>query len=499
MRPSRRAVATPVIAFFVSVLVVVAVFAYASLSQPQSSSSSVTSTSQFTSSTSSTRASSSRSSQSGTYPEGQPYLNLSKIYAGLGLPKLTYSSYSPYLPSKPNYTLEYQTTGANFQVGSVGGGVISLDQAVGIAAVKAGLNPSGYSLAEADFEPGVIVNSTLSLHPEWILFFARAYDGYWLYGDVGNEAVSVEANVDALTGTVYPSGISPANGASSTSSLESNPTPANLELNVNSSAALDAVRSSSLPGVPEALSSGGSVTFMEPRIVLFGPSSDNEAFMKPLNVSLSGQYALCWVIGLFSQTPGAGYQGIFAVDAGTGQLVSGWPQALYPNTLFESVAGSLNYSSASNLTISQEVFQIDGGIIGTSGSLPVIVPNVVVVKPGSTASMGLNFSSTMTNGVDGTLSFTNPLPGIESLASNGVPQGVSFQFEPQSLVVPENGSANTKLLLSVSDGAPSGTYLIEVNAKLYGPQGSSQGTSSILFFLSVWNGAGEWPPPPTVN
>ncbi len=124
--------------------------------------------------TNSTESRNSSSSSQSSYPDGQAYLDVSTVYAGLGYPKLTYSSYSPYLPGRPNYTMEYQTKNTSFQVGSVGGDVINLAQAVGIAVEKAGLNPSNYSLAEADFEPGVIVNSTLSIHPEWLLFFAAS-------------------------------------------------------------------------------------------------------------------------------------------------------------------------------------------------------------------------------------------------------------------------------------------------------------------------------------
>ncbi len=160
-----------------------------------------------------------------------------------------------------------------------------------------------------------------------------------------------------------------------------------FELDVNSSEALRAVRNSNLSGIPEALSADGSITFMAPRIVLFGPSSDNEAFMNPVYASLNGHYDLCWVIGLFSPTPQYGYQGTFAVDTQTGKLLSGWAEALYPSMQTEGVTGSLNYSSASSLTVSQEIFHIDGGIVGSPGSLPVTVPNVVVVGPGSTASI----------------------------------------------------------------------------------------------------------------
>ena len=417
----------------------------------------------------------------------------------LGYPTVTYSSYSPYLPSKPNYTMEYQTGGVDFQVGSVGGDVIGLDQAVNPAAQKAGLNPTNYSLADADFEPGVIINNTLTIHPEWILFFAQVVDGYWLWGTVGNGAVSVQVSVDALNGTtLVPNGSSPSNGATSPSG-SSLPASGQFELVVNSSKALSAVRSSNLSGVPEALSAGGSVSFMSPRVVLFGPQSDNEAFKNPVNTSLDGFYDLCWVIGLFSPTPEYGYQAIFAVDAQTGKLVSGWAQMLFPGMQIESVMGSVNDSSASNLAVSQETFQIGGGIIGSSGLLPVTVPDVVVVRPGSTASIGLNFSSTRTEGISATLSSTNPLPGIEALSQSGIPQGVSFQFGPQTLVVPADGSKSTQLLITVDKNAPSETYLIEVNAALQNPQGNPQGTSEILFFLSVWSGAGQWPPPPTIG
>jgi hypothetical protein len=430
---------------------------------------------------------------------GQSYLNVPAIYSDLGYPKITYSSYSPYLPSEPNFTMQYQTKNTSFQVGSVGGDVISLQQAVGMAAEESGLGSSDYNLAEADFEPGVVVNSTLSLRPEWLLFFARVYEGYWLWGDVGNTAVSVEVNLDALNGTVYPSRTPPISGVTSSSNLASLPSMTNLELRVNLSVALDAVRNSGLSGIPKALSSDGSITFVYPRIVLFGPSSNNAAFMDPINASLSGHYDLCWVIGLFSPTSEYGYQGTFAVDARTGELVSGWAQALFPSMQIEGITGSLDYSSASNLAVSQEVFQIDGSVIGRSGSLTVTVPNVLVAKPGSIASIELNFTSTMTKSVNATLHSLNPLPGFEPLSSSGTPRGVSLQLEPQALVVPGNGSADARLLISIDKDAPSGTYLIEVNGILYYSGWAQPGTSSVLFLLSVWSGAGQWPPPPTVE
>jgi hypothetical protein len=432
--------------------------------------------------TGSTSSSGSSSSESG-YPEDEAL-----YYSGLGYPRLTYSVSSPYLPSKPNYTMEYQTTSVTFQVGSVGGDVIDLNQAVGIAAAEAGLDPTNYSLAQADFDPGIIVNSTLSLHPEWVLSFARVYDSYWLWGGVGSGAVSVQVDVDALNGT-----------ASSSTSLPKVLPLGQFKLNVNAGAALGTVRNSSLPGVPEELSANGSVIFVSPRIVLFGPSSVSAAFMNPIDPSFDGQYELCWVVDLSSPTPQNGYQGTFAVDAETGALISSWAEALPPTTQVGNVTASLDYLSARNLTLSKEAFQIDGGIIGSSGSLPVTVPDVVVVSQNSTASIGLNFSSTLPEDVTDTLSFANPLPGIESLSQDGMPPRVSLLLEPQSSAVPGGQTSSAQLLISAGKGAPSGTYLVEVDVKLYDQHGAPQGASEILFFLSIWDGAGHWPPPPIIK
>ncbi|MDG7015990.1 MAG: hypothetical protein JRM82_01290 [Nitrososphaerota archaeon] len=371
---------------------------------------------------------------------GQAYLTVSPAYAALGYPKVTYSSYSPYSPDKPNFTLEYQTASTSFQVGSVGGDVIPFAQAVGAGAEKAGLNPSNYSLAEADFEPGVVVNSTLSISPEWILFFAQVYKGYWLWGDVGNSAVSVQVDVDALSGSATVSPEYFANGASPPSAVGPGlPTLGRFTLNVNSSQALAAVRSNELQSVPRALSADGMVTSSAPRVVLFGQASNNEAFMSPVNSTFDGRYALCWVFTMFSPTPGpAGYQGTFAVDAQTGQLLSGWAQELYPSMHIETVGASLDLSRTGNLTVSQETFQINGSVVGRSGTVPVKVPNVLIARPGSSSSIYVNFTSSFP---DRTMnmslqSFSNPLPAFQNLSSDGLPPGVSARFVTSSVAVP---------------------------------------------------------------
>ena len=257
----------------------------------------------------------SSSTNSSSYQSGQGYLSVPKVYSDLGYPKVTYSDYSPYLPSKPNFTMEYQTKNVNFQVGSVeNASVIGLNQAVGLATGRLNLTVQ-LQLGYATFYPGTIVNSTLAIHPMWYLFLAGVYDGFWAYGSYGNGAFSAEADIDALTGAA-PSG----SGGIDLSSL---PQSGHYEIDVNSSRALETVRSEggNIAGIPSALTENGTVSFMEPRIVLLGPTSNNAAFQNPLDASLSGQKRLCWVIQLHSPAPEYGYQGTFAVDALTGRLI----------------------------------------------------------------------------------------------------------------------------------------------------------------------------------
>jgi hypothetical protein len=150
-----------------------------------------------------------------------------------------------------------------------------------------------------------------------------------------------------------------------------------------------------------------------------------------------------------------------------------------------------------NFTASQEIFQINGSIVGSTNPAAVAVPTAVLARPGSNGSIDLNFTSTITNNnFNVTLSSSNPLPGIQILSStDGLPQGVSFRFTKQSMIIPQNGSTTSQLLITVDRNAPSGTYLIEVDGMLAGQPGAMK----ILFFLTVWDGHGEWPPPPIVK
>jgi hypothetical protein len=204
---------------------------------------------------------------------------------------------------------------------------------------------------------------------------------------------------------------------------------------------------------------------------------------------------LCWILQLTSPSPDYGYQGTFAVDAQTGALVSGWAQNLYPNTLEEYVSGAVDFSHVEGFSVASETFLVNGSVLGMPGSVPVVVPDVVVLGPGSSGSIGFNFSSTLQTDASESLSFENPLPGIQTLASNGLPQGVNVTFSGQPFTVPNNGSAESTISIAVASDAPSGTFLMELTASQSGTQ---VGESGVLFLMTVWNGTGTWPLPPTV-
>ncbi len=415
-------------------------------------------------------------------------MNVPRVYSALGYPKITYNANNiRYVAPEPNFTLTYHTPSVYLHIGSLSAPVIGLARAVELAAKNAKLDPLDYTLAEADYVSGDVVNGSLSNDPSWLVFFAESHDGYWVFGGCGSGSFSVFADVDALTGAV---------SKSSYCTGPSLPVTGSFRLSVDSAKALQSVRSSNLSGVPTAVTENGIVNSMEARIVLFGPSSNNLSFENPLNTSYSGSYRLSWVIQMFSSTPQFGYQGIFAVDAETGELLSGWAYPIFPSSHCICVDNSIVFASANNLAVSAETFEIDGAVVGVSGSVPVTVPNVVIAKPGSTGTLELNLSSELDTDASLTFSFINPLPSYQAFLSDGVPRGVSIQTSSKVITIPSNGQAKVTISISVDGSALSGTYLIELKATFSGPQSVQPGESRVFFFLSVWNGSGPWPAPP---
>jgi hypothetical protein len=422
-----------------------------------------------------------------SYWSSQPYLNASEAYASLGYPLVYYDYYTTlYQPSLPNFTMFYRAQDfGNIEVGVVESPVISLDRAVGPAAVYAGLDPFNYTLGEATFVPGDVFNGTMVGHPAWFLYFAQIHDGYWIEGNEADAAgsLSIEVTVDALNGTVLH--------------MQGNklilPNTGQFDLRVNASAALRTVRESNMTGIPAELTKDGTVDFMEPRVVIPHEYPSTGWF----DSSLPGHSVLVWIVSMSYPTSASTTErGTFIVDAQTGALIAGDSgENLGGFTFGERYSGSVVNSTATNLIFSNETFTVNGSLIGKQGSVQVVAPSVLVVRPGSAGSVELNFTVIAPKVPPNlTLSLVNPIPGYQNLSFNGSPPGTSLQFSRPALTLVGNGSVYPTLLVSVSSKAPPGTYLIEAD----GTFGSSP-RIKVLFFLSVWDGVGAWPAPPMVK
>jgi hypothetical protein len=421
---------------------------------------------------------------------GQPYFNASKVYASLGFPKISYYPYgenAPFLPGKPNFTLQ-ERTGPPYYAGymaSILAPVLSLKEAVRLAASNAKLDPVNYTLNSAVFLPGEVDSRVLASDPEWHLYFAQIYDGYWVDDPRGGLGYSIEADVDAVNGSVVVKG----------QAMSNLPNLGHYGLNVSSSRALETVRVLSLPDMP-AVTKNGTLTFMAPLIVFPGQSPNS----RWLNSSLIGEGRLAWIINLDLETGCCSQDATFAVDAGTGALLGktaitgiGIPSLGY-------VSSSFVFSTAKNMTVSQQTYPLNGSIIGRPGSVLAAFPDVLTVRPGMTASINVNVSAMdMQNPPNVSFSLANPFPSfIQNISSDGAPPGVSFRFTKPTLTLLSNRSSNTTLLISVERSAPLGTYFIQLQPK-QSPSSQLVGGNSIFFFFSVWDGAGQWPPPPLLG
>ncbi len=417
-----------------------------------------------------------------------PYVNGSAVYASLGFPTVSYHStntVTPYTPSEPNFTLQVKLGTLDYdpEYANILAPVIGLKEAVSLAAATARLDPAKYALAEAVFYPGLASTAGLLNNPVWHLYFEQNYGGYWIYyTDFGGWPM--EADVDALNGTV----------TLKEAPLSNLPVPAHYALNVSSSSALATVRAVNLVDEPE-LTKNGTLSFMAPMVVLPGISPSTQW----LNASLKGQSRLVWIIGLDYETLSDSYGGTFAVDAQTGELLGnttitgmGFPQLGYVTTSFL-------FSTARNMSVSQQTYSLNASAIGRSGSVLAAFSNVMTVKPGSTGSIQLNVSAgTMQNPPSVSFYFSSAFRDpVQNLSSSGAPPGVSFQLSNPSLVL-SKGPANTTLLISVNEDAPLGTYFILLQP-LQSPASQIVGGNVVFFFLSVWDGVGHWPPPPITS
>jgi hypothetical protein len=417
-------------------------------------------------------------------------LSGSAIYPRLGYPMLTYGGLPPYSPGEANFTLVYQSNHFYFTVGTVETPVMNLTQAVNLAQNREGLSNVNYSLVEAEFDPGTIVNGTIKSSAVWNLGFVRVYHGYWLYGLADNYGSTNFVSIDATSGAILQ-----ALGSQSTE-----PIAGNFKLGINASQALAVVRGlGSFQNIPLVLTKSGNVTSISPRIIKFGSASNVGNSVNNFNyvdASVAGQYRLCWRISLFYPPRPQGSQGIFYVDAQSGKLLGASGGIAYPESPGVGVNASFVFASAKNLTVAQETFQSSVNATGLPSSVPVAVPDVVIARPGSTASIQVNFSSNLQNHFIGNITFSNPLPDIQNLQTNGLPVGVTASFSNDTLVLNGAVSSTRTVFFTIDRNAPAGTYLVSLGAAFagYGVIGSQ-----LSFFLTIWNGTGQWPPPPSAG
>jgi hypothetical protein len=427
---------------------------------------------------------------------GQTYFPSNPIYRQAGYPEIAYNGWLQYSPSLPNYTVYLRTLqapGVSFKLGTLRVPVINFSAAIRLATFTANLDPTRYNLVLAYFGLGFIVNETLYDHPQWSFYFARVYENFWLYGSyaAGSSVCSAVISVDAFNGTVRSDGLTGNDPYLPTSGEH-------FEFKVNATEALQTVRMSDLKDVPKTLTANGTVRMIEPRIILLGPGS-NGAFENPLDTSLSGKKRLCWIIELYSPFPEYGYFGTFAVDVETGKLVTENAEAGLPHLQYYTVNGAVIDSSAHNVTVSEQSLPIDGRIVGRSGTVPLIVPDVIVIRPGVHGSIGLNITSDHPQDVNVNLTMVNPLPDAQNLDTNSNPPGVSIRFAEQQVLVPGTGSSQVTLLFSAQNSAPQGTYLLKANFSYIYPSWNQPARGNLLFLLTVWNGEGQWPPPPIIG
>lgn len=123
----------------------------------------------------------------------------SPVYRHLGYPMIRY-----YVPKELG--LGSREIAAVYAVHACGSeepiGYINIEGLLGLGqALKRALSVLGsnYSLVEADYMPGLVVNDTLVKRPRWVLVLAETYKGYRLWAHCCGDTM---VEVDALNGSV---------------------------------------------------------------------------------------------------------------------------------------------------------------------------------------------------------------------------------------------------------------------------------------------------------
>jgi hypothetical protein len=144
------------------------------------------------------------------------------------------------------------------------------------------------------------------------------------------------------------------------------------------------------------------------------------------------------------------------------------------------------------VNVSTESFEVDGGPLGLNGNFSVNVPDVVVMAPGSSGSITLNFSGDP-NAYRGGGIFTDTYyPSV-----GWIPSGISMNFSETAIPMPANQTATDTLSISIAPNATQGTYIIFIGFP--NPLAGVEFQASGYLILSVWDGTGQWPVLPMMN
>ena len=121
---------------------------------------------------------------------------VTSLYCELGYPRIIHarplpSSWAP--ADAPYYYVVEDNCSTRYVAGYTRGPVLGLEEAVEKALNR--LGRGNYSLVEAVYSPGLIVDGRVEKHPCWCLTLAETYKGYrlWPYGCCGDTYVEVDA------------------------------------------------------------------------------------------------------------------------------------------------------------------------------------------------------------------------------------------------------------------------------------------------------------------
>ena len=424
--------------------------------------------------------------------EVEGFLEVGKVYEDLGYPKIFWD------PRSPNYTVHYHAAPIYYDIGCLKMPAIDLEEALEIASKAANITPQNYELVSAYFSPGHVVNGSLLIEPTWSLHFVRTFKGYWIWGGLGDYS-NINVMVDAFRGVVkqisrYEEDLLPSN--------------ASFNLRINSSQAIEVLRSSSIPGIPDQLLRKGVVRLIDLRIARISPDARNLLLQSPVDPKFINKYRLYWFIILSGENirgENLTYPvGSFLVDAETGEVAAATYYTTLPGMKWQTVFIKLNYGSAENLSIenvtitacpkfTREFPPPEVSLIKPVIKLPCfpfVVENVIVVKPGSSGKIYLQIKPINIDS-DVILSFKV----VDPLGNQDIPRSlISFP----SNAVAKNGST---IIVPITITAPQNprqkTYLIELDAYWKMPDWSHAMKTRTFFLLSVWDQSGEWPRPPS--